>query len=321
MISTILVIFATVVLFLFAVNKFSKSIERVAGEKMKYYLGKATSGPIRSTFLGGIVNAIIQSNTALTVTLVGLVNAGLISLRGALGVVIGSNVGNTLTSQLIAFNVMAFAPIFIVIGFMMRRFDNPAKHYSSPIFYFGLLFLSLSYLQLLIAPHVDSPWVMNFISSIDSVPFAILVGIIGSTILQSSTATSAIAITFATTGLLNFDQAFGIVVGSGIGTTVTALIASIIMNTAAQRTAVAHTLFNVVAAIVTIALYNPIKNFILFFGTSTGQSIANGHLFVSILTAIVLLILFSLYVKIVEIIVPERGYFHKARIAIDKTHH
>lgn len=320
MISSILVIIATIVLFLFAVNKFSKSIERVAGDKMKYYLSKATSGPIRATFLGGIVNAIIQSNTALTVTLVGLVNAGLVTLRGSLGVVIGSNVGNTLTSQLLAFNVMAFAPVFIVIGFMMRRFENPVKHYSSSVFYFGLMFLSLSYLQLLFAPYFDSPMLLKFISGIDSVSLAILIGVIGASILQSSTATSAIAITLASTGLLNFDQAFGIVVGSGVGTTVTALLASLVMNTAAQRTAFAHLWFNITTVILTLVFYTPIKSFIYFVDAGTSQLIANAHLFVSILTAIVLLLIFNVYLKFVTLIIPEKGFFHKIRGAIDKKH-
>jgi phosphate:Na+ symporter len=317
MISNILIIFATIVLFLFAVRKFSKSIERVAGEKLKYYLTKATATPLRSTFVGFIVNAIIQSNTALTVTLVGLVNAGLITFRGALGIIIGSNVGNTLTSQLIAFNVMAFAPIFIVIGFMMRRFSNPIKHYSSPIFYFGLLFLTLGYLQLLISPYLDSPQFINFISSVHSIYIAIIFGIVAATIFQSSTAISVLAITFAASGILNFDQAFGMVIGSGVGTTVTALIASMVMNTASQRTAFAHLWFNITSVIITIIIFNPIRSFILSFDTSLGQSIANAHLLISIITAIFLLIIFNLYVKFVEFVIPNKGFFHKTRAVID----
>ena len=312
-----LIIFATIILFLFAVRKFSRSIERVADEKLKYYLTKATETPIKSTFTGFIVNAIIQSNTALTVTLVGLVDAGLITFRGALGVIIGSNVGNTLTSQLTAFNIMAFAPIFIVIGFMMRRFSNPIKHYSSPVFYFGLLFLTLSYLQLLISPYINDPQFISFISSVHSIYIAIIFGIIAATIFQSSTAISVLAITFATSGLLNFDQALGMVIGSGVGTTVTALMASIVMNTASQRTAFAHLWFNVTSVIVTIIIFNPIKNIILYFNTSIGQSIANAHLLISLLTAILLLIIFNLYVKFVEKVIPNKGFFHKTRVAID----
>lgn len=318
MISNTLVIFATIILFLFAVSKFSRSIERVAGNKLRYYLTKATETPTRSTFVGFIVNAVIQSNTALTVTLVGLVNAGLITFRGALGIIIGSNVGNTLTSQLIAFNVMAFAPIFIVIGFMMRRFSNPIKHYSSPVFYFGLLFLTLSYLQLLIAPHLNSPLVVNFIASIDSIYISILLGVIASAIFQSSTATSVLAITLAASGVLNFDQAFGMVIGSGVGTTVTALIASLVMNTAAQRTAFAHLWFNITSVILTIVFFNPIKILILSMNTSLGQSIANAHLFISIITALLLLTVFNFYVRFIEFIIPNKGFFHKSRAALEQ---
>jgi phosphate:Na+ symporter len=317
MISNILIIFATIVLFLFAVRKFSKSIERVAGDKLKHYLTKATETPVKSTFVGFIVNAIIQSNTALTVTLVGLVNAGLITFRGALGVIIGSNVGNTLTSQLIAFNVMAFAPIFIVIGFMMRRFSNPIKHYSGPVFYFGLLFLTLGYLQLLISPYLNSPEFLTFISSVHSIYIAIVFGVIAATIFQSSTAISVLAITFAASGVLNFDQAFGMVIGSGVGTTVTALIASMVMNTASQRTAFAHLWFNITSVIITIIIFTPIKSFILSFDTSLSQSIANAHLLISVITAIFLLIIFNIYVKFVEWIIPNKGFFHKTRAVID----
>jgi phosphate:Na+ symporter len=316
MFSTILIILATVLLFLFSVSKFSQNIERVASVKLKYYLTKTTETPIRSTFTGFIVNAIFQSNTAITVTLVGLVNAGLVTFPGALGIVIGSNVGNTLTSQLIAFNIMAFAPVFIVIGFMMRRFKNPIRHYSGPVFYFGLLFLSLSYLQLLISPYLNNSGVLSFISQIDSVYLAIMVGIIGAGIFQSSTAISVLAITFAAQGVLNFDQAFSIVVGSGIGTTVTALIASFVMNTASQRTAFAHLWFNVMSVIITIILFNPVKSFILSFNTGLSQSIANAHLLISIFTAIFLLLTFKWYIRFIELIIPNKGFFHKSRVII-----
>jgi phosphate:Na+ symporter len=317
MFSTILIILATVLLFLFSVSKFSQNIERVASVKLKYYLTKTTETPIRSTFTGFIVNAIFQSNTAITVTLVGLVNAGLVTFPGALGIVIGSNVGNTLTSQLIAFNIMAFAPVFIVIGFMMRRFKNPIRHYSGPVFYFGLLFLSLSYLQLLISPYLNNSGVLSFISQIDSVYLAIMVGIIGAGIFQSSTAISVLAITFAAQGVLNFDQAFSIVVGSGIGTTVTALIASFVMNTASQRTAFAHLWFNVMSVIITIILFNPVKSFILSFNTGLSQSIANAHLLISIFTAIFLLLTFKWYIRFIELIIPNKGFFHKSRVIIE----
>ncbi len=317
MISNILIILATIILFLFSVNKFSRSIERVAGEKMKNVLSKITNTPVRSTIMGFIINAIIQSNTALTVTLVGLVDAGLITFYGSLGVIIGSNIGNTLTSQLAAFNIMAFAPIFIVIGFLMRRFHSPVKHYSGPVFYFGLMFLSLSYLQALLDPHMNNPEVLNLIASVDTIYMSILVGIIFSSIVQSSTVTSILAIALAMQGVLNFDQAFGMVIGSGVGTTLTALIAAIVMSTAAQRTAVSHLTFNIITVILTIIFYTPIKSLLLSFDIGIEKSIANGHLLMSLLTGILLLIFYNLYARFVNILVPEKGYFHKSRIAIE----
>jgi phosphate:Na+ symporter len=212
---------------------------------------------------------------------------------------------------------MAFAPIFIVIGFMMRRFSNPIKHYSGPVFYFGLLFLTLGYLQLLISPYLNSPEFLTFISSVHSIYIAIVFGVIAATIFQSSTAISVLAITFAASGVLNFDQAFGMVIGSGVGTTVTALIASMVMNTASQRTAFAHLWFNITSVIITIIIFTPIKSFILSFDTSLSQSIANAHLLISIITAIFLLIIFNIYVRFVEWIIPNKGFFHKTRAVID----
>ena len=317
MISNILIILATIILFLFSVNKFSRSIERVAGEKMKNVLSKITNTPIRSTLIGFIVNAIIQSNTALTVTLVGLVDAGLITFYGGLGVIIGSNIGNTLTSQLAAFNIMAFAPIFIVIGFLMRRFHSPIKHYSGPVFYFGLMFLSLSYLQALLDPYMKNPDVLNVIASVDTIYMSILVGVIFSSIVQSSTVTSVLAIALAMQGVLNFDQAFGMVIGSGVGTTLTALMASIVMSTAAQRTAVSHLTFNVITVIITIIFYTPIKTLLLSFDIGVEKSIANGHVLMSLITGILLLIFYNLYARFINILVPEKGYFHKSRVAIE----
>ncbi len=317
MISNILVIFATIILFLFSVSKFSKNIERVAGEKVKLYLSKITETRLRSTFMGFIANAIVQSNSALTVTLVGLVNAGLITFRGSLGVIIGSNVGNTLTSQMLAFNVIGLAPLFIVIGFMMRRFHSPIKHYSGPVFYFGLMFLSLSYMQLLINPYIESPEMIKLISTVSNIHIAIIVGIIISLIFQSSTVTSILAITLATQGLLNFDQAFGIIMGSGIGTTATAVIASIVMNTAAQRTALSHLLFNVVGVILTVSFHTPIKKALEYLSSDIGQTLANAHVLMSIITAVLLLMIFNLYAKLVEKIIPDKGLFHKTRNVIE----
>ena len=158
---------------------------------------------------------------------------------------------------------------------------------------------------------------MEFISHTDSLYIAIIIGVVGAGIVQSSTAITVLAITFAAQGILNFDQAFGIVVGSGIGTTVTALIASFVMNTAAQRTAFAHLWFNVMSVIITIALFNPVKNIILSLNTGLGQSIANAHLLISILTAIFLLITFKWYVTFVEFIIPKKGFFHKSRAVIE----
>lgn len=317
MLSQILIILATILLFLFSVSKFSKNIERVAGEKLKYYLTKTTATSKRSALTGFIANSMIQSNTALTVTLIGLVNAGLVTFSGAFGIIIGSNVASTLTSQLIAFNIVGFAPIFIVIGFLMKRFKNPIKHYSGPVFYFGLLFLSLSYLQLLIFPYLNSPVVLTFISGISSIYIAIAVGVIGAGIFQSGTAISVLAITLAASGVLNFDQAFGIVIGSGTGSTITALIASFVMNTASQRTAIAHLSFNLTSIIITIILFNPVKSIILSLNTGIGQSIANADLFISIITAIFLLLTFRWYVRFIEWIIPNKGFFHKSRVVIE----
>jgi len=158
--------------------------------------------------------------------------------------------------------------------------------------------------------------VLDFISGVDSIYVSILIGIVAATIFQSSTAISVLAITFASQGILNFDQAFCIVIGSGVGTTVTALIASIVMNTASQRTAFAHLWFNVMSVIITIIIFEPIRNTILYLNTSVGQSVANAHLLMSIITAIVLLLMFGVYVKFVELVVPDKGFFHKTRAAI-----
>jgi phosphate:Na+ symporter len=177
----------------------------------------------------------------------------------------------------------------------------------------------LSYLQLLITPYASNPEILHGIQNIDSIYIALVVGIIGAAILQSSGAVTVLAITFAVSGILNFDQAFGIVVGSSIGTTVTALIASIVMNTAAQKTAFAHLWFNVVSAIITILLFSPVKNMVLSWNTSIGQSIANAHLIVCTITGIFLLIGFKWYVRFIDFIIPEKGLFHKARKAIETS--
>src|SRR3989344_4741249 len=257
-------VFATITLFLFAIHKFSRQIERVAGDKFKSIIQSLTSTPLRGVLVGGLSTALVQSSTAIVVTTQSLVDAGVISFMASLGVVFGANIGTTITSQLIALNFTFIAGYVVLLGFILDHIKTRWQKFGKTVFYFGLIFFCLALISLYLEPLRTNPAVLNFFAGISNIYLAILVGAAVTALFQSSGIVSSLAVVLAAQGLLNFDQALGIVLGANIGTTSTALIAMFVMGTAAKRTAVAHLLFNLIGVLIFLPFLGPFGDFIKF---------------------------------------------------------
>lgn len=281
---------AVVFVFLFAVKKFSRQIEYLVGDKFKLLIEKFTNTPIKGVFVGAGVTSIFQSSTAVTVMLVSMVDAGLLSFGNSLGVIIGSNVGTTITTQLVAFKLLNLAPYILVLGFALMNIKNKYQRFGKSVFYFGLIFSSLFIISVLAGVFKESEIFLSLISKTSNIFIAIGIGFIISTILQSSSIATGMIIVFVSGGLFTFAQAFGLILGTNIGTTTTALLASIVTGKQGKRVAVAHFLFNVLGVIIFIPFLDIFSKFINSINVNLTGQVALSHLVFNLIIAIIFLL-------------------------------
>ena len=254
--------------FIFGMKQMCDGLQRVAGEKLKWILRMFTQNRFIAITVGAIVTALIQSSSACTVMTVGFVNAGLVTLTQAIGVILGANIGTTVTGQIIAFKLTDLAYPAIAIGLivMMVVRNRTHKFWGQAILGFGLLFLGMTVMSSTLKPLRHFPSFVAFFQGFDCTPvagvmpiksvlYSILIGTAMTVMVQSSSATIGLTIALAGSGLIDFYTAVPIVLGDNIGTTITAILASIGANRAARRTALAHSLFNVFGAAYMIALF------------------------------------------------------------------
>ena len=252
-------------LFLFGMKIMSEGLQKVAGDRMRQILAALTNNRIIGTLVGVAVTVIIQSSSATTVMVVGFVNAGLMSLVQAIGVVLGANIGTTVTAQLIAFKITHYALPAIGIGAALKLFARNRKwmYVGEVLLGFGILFFGLATMKEAFDPLRESETFRNFFMMIgDNVLIGIFVGALMTIIVQSSTASIAITLALASSGLLTFEASVAIILGENIGTTITANLAAIGTNLAARRTALAHFLLNTFGVCYMILLFPFFLDFI-----------------------------------------------------------
>jgi len=248
----ILAILSALILFLYGIQHFSREMQKIAGEKFQKVLTKLTKNRIGGATLGALITSLVQSSTATTVITVGLVDAGIISFAQSLGILIGANVGTTLTGQLIAFKLTSFAPFFIIFGFLLSLFESKYKFLGKPIFYFGLVFFSLNLFAEALIPYQSDPRILEIFSKSSNVFLAIFFGFIFTVLFQSSSVTTGVVVLLASTGFISLLQGIPLLLGANIGTTTTSLIVSSKMGLYARRSAMAHFLFNLLGVLILV---------------------------------------------------------------------
>ena len=244
-------------IFLFGIKFMSEGLQKTAGDKLRKILETLTSNPIMGVIAGTLVTGIIQSSSGTTVLAVGLVNAGLLNLRQAIGIIMGANIGTTMTSFLIGFKISQYSLPIIAVGAVLIFFSKTKKvNYLGQVFFgFGMLFLGMELMSDGMKPLRGSEVFVHFMETVSHVPLlGILVGTIFTVIVQSSSATIGVLQGMAETGAVTFDQALPILFGDNIGTTVTAALAAIGTSVAAKRAALSHVIFNVLGTIIFLPL-------------------------------------------------------------------
>ncbi len=310
-ISIILGLMGGLGLFLYGMKLMSEGLEKVAGAKMRGVLEFFTRNRFMGMLVGMIFTAIVQSSSATTVMVVSFVNSGLMTLMQAAGVIMGANIGTTITSQLIAFDLAEWAPLFIMIGVIMAMFckKQQAKRIGEVILGFGILFMGLSSMSGSMSVLKESPQIAEILGSLTNHYLAIVVGFVITAILQSSSATVGIVLLMATQGLLDIRICFFIILGCNMGSCVSALLASLGGKKDAKRAAWIHFLFNIVGSAIILliltAALEPVTSFIMgISGSNVARQVANAHTIIKVAEVIILFPFIQWIVKLTYKIVP-----------------
>lgn len=291
-------------LFLFGMNMMGTGLQKVAGNKIKKFVEILTNNKLMGVLVGTVVTMLIQSSSATTVMVVGFVNAGIMNLMQAVGVIMGANIGTTITAQMVAFKLDHVAPLIIGIGVFAWFITSKKKHkeIAEILIGFGILFLGMGLMGDSLKTLKDSPMFKAMILNLHNPFLGMLVGVVITAILQSSSAASGILIALANEGLITVELAFPILLGQNIGTCVTALLSSIGANRTAKQAAVIHLLFNVIGSVIfLLVLFIPGKALIHFIvnlsPAKIGRQIANAHTIFNVANVILLLPFSSVLVK------------------------
>lgn len=298
-------------LFLFGMSYMGDGLQKAAGSKMKDILAALTKNKLMGVLVGTLVTGVIQSSSATTVMVVGFVNAGLMNLNQAVGIIMGANIGTTITAFLVSLNITKVATFMVGVGVLMYLASKKkkVKSIAEVIIGFGILFVGMKFMSSAMKPLETNPNFTGLITKFDNPLLGILVGFIMTAILQSSSATTGLLIAVATTGVITFDQAYPIVFGQNIGTCVTALLSSIGASKTAKRAAVIHLLFNVSGTLLfMLFLRNPVQWLVYEIVPSyVPKQIAAGHIFFNIINVVILFPFANLLVRASELIVRQDG--------------
>ena len=299
-------------LFLYGMQMMSSGMEAAAGDKMKQILEKLTANRILGVFVGALITAIIQSSSATTVMVVGFVNSGMMTLRQAVWIIMGANIGTTITGQLIALDVGAIAPMIAFIGVAIVVFGkNPKLRHVGNIFAgLGILFIGMDMMGGAMRPLANSPEFVNLLSQFENPVLGILAGVVFTAIIQSSSASVGILQALANSGVVQLSSAAFVLFGQNIGTCITAFLASIGTSRNAKRTTIIHIMFNVIGTIIftILCLVTPIIS--IMEGTAPGNpagQIANLHTTFNIVTSVLLIPFGAALAFAAEKILPDKG--------------
>ena len=299
-------------LFMYGMQMMSTNLEAVAGNRMKQILERLTANRFLGVLVGAGITALIQSSSATTVMTVGFVNSGLMTLKQAVWIIMGANVGTTITGQLIALDIGALAPLIAFVGVMSLIFvkNKKVQHVGGIIAGIGVLFIGMGMMSDAMVPLRDSETFIHMVTKFSNPLLGILVGAVFTAIIQSSSASVGILQALAMGGVINLHSAVFVLFGQNIGTCITALLASVGTSRNAKRTTLIHLMFNVIgtALFVTLCILTPFTDFVVSLTPDNPVAqIANVHTIFNISTTIILLPFGALLEKIAIAILPDKA--------------
>lgn len=299
-------------LFLYGMQMMSGGLEAAAGNRMKQILEKLTANRFLGVIVGAVITAVIQSSSATTVMVVGFVNSGMMTLQQAVWIIMGANIGTTITGQLIALDIGALAPLIAFVGVALIVFVKKQKvhHIAMIIAGLGILFVGMDMMSAAMMPLRESPEFVNLMVKFSNPLLGILVGMVFTAIIQSSSASVGILQALASSGLIGLSSAVYVLFGQNIGTCITAVLASIGTNRNAKRTTVIHLMFNIIGTVIftVICMATPLTSLVeSWTPTKVSAQIANMHTLFNVATTLLLLPFGTYLAKLAQKILPERA--------------
>jgi phosphate:Na+ symporter len=298
-------------LFLYGMKMMGDGLENASGEKLKKMFAKITSNPVKGVATGAAITAVIQSSSDTTVMVVGFVNAGIMNLYQASAVIMGANIGTTVTSQLIAFKLDNILPIFLGVGSLTILFSKgkKGKEAGNIILGFGILFLGMELMRNAMSPLADSPAFLTLIMKLEgNTLLGVLIGALMTAVIQSSSASTGILMALASTGAFPLAVAVPILFGNNIGTCITALLSSIGTSKTAKKAALIHLLFNIFGTLIFIPLINPLIGVVEHISpggvSDIKRQVANAHTIFNITNTIIMMPFIKYLVLLVNKLIP-----------------
>ena len=298
-------------LFLYGMNLMGEALEKSAGSRLKKIIELLTSNIIMGVLVGALVTAVIQSSSATTVMVVGFVNAGIMTLPQAAGVIMGANIGTTITAQLVSFNLNGLAPVALGIGIVLYLFSSKekVKHIAEILIGFGILFTGMDFMKDAVKPLAEFKGFTDLLLTFGTYPLlGLLLGFGITAIVQSSSASMGMLVALASQGLIPLNAALPILYGQNIGTCVTSLLSSIGANKNAKRAASIHLVFNVLGTIIFLIFLNkPVVSIVTKIDPSNvARQIANTHTLFNIISVILLIPFSKFIIKLAMKLVPDK---------------
>ncbi len=295
-------------LFLLGMDRMTGALRIIAGDRMRGTLERLTRNRFTAAATGAGVTAVIQSSSVTTVLVVGFISAGLMSLEQSIGVIMGANVGTTITAQIIAFNVSRYALSLIAVGFGVRFFSKGEKRRSwgSLVLGLGMVFFGMTVMSESVAPLRGYEPFQDWMAGMSNPIAGIIAGALFTAVVQSSSATTGVVLALAFEGLIDLEAGIALVLGANIGTSVTAQLAAIGKPREAQRAAWVHTLFNTIGVLIWIPLIPVLAGWVESIGGGLAREIANAHTIFNIANLFVFIWFTGVFARVVEKLVPDR---------------
>jgi phosphate:Na+ symporter len=312
MTEVILLIIAGLVLFLFAVNNLSETLKKALGDNAKQWIAAFTSNTFSSLLVGIVVTTLLDSSSAVIIITIVFVNSKLLTLRQAMGIVLGANIGTTVSSQIIAMDIGKYSPIFLLIGFVLLMISNSEKisNVGKVVLYFGVLFFGLFTMENAVVPLKNEAFFSEWMAKTEHPLYGALIGAVVTLIIQSSSATVGMAIILTKKGILSVAGGIAVMLGAELGTCSDTLIATIKGSREALKTGLFHLIFNFLSIALGLMLFQPFVNIVNWLSQSATleRTVANAHMLFNILGVLIFIWTVPFFESYLNKILPNSEY-------------